>query len=178
MKITIVGRQQSVSDEQRDYVTKKLHKLEKFFPETAEAKVSMGHMRDKQRMEITIVSKGTIFRSEEMDDSYMNALDLSIATIEGQIRKNKTKLSKKIKDGVLIDKFNDSGEEIESEESDRFTIKTKSFEFKPMTPEEAILQMDLLGHQFFVFTNAETGDTCVVYKRHDDSYGLIEPSIK
>lgn len=171
MKITIIGRQMNVRDSLKELVEKKLMKFDKFFDKEAEATVTFSRKRDKENLEVTILAAGTIFRAENEEDSFQTALDRTVESIERQIRKNKTRLEKRFRAGAIDEYF---GDDIGEEETD-FKIRTKTFSFKPMSVEEAILQMNLLGHQFYVFENSETGDTCVVYTRKDGAYGLIEP---
>jgi len=172
MKITIIGRQFTVAEDLKTMVEKKLVKFDKFFPDEAEAYVTFSRKRNKENLEITISYSGTLFRSEEEDETFNNALDRCVDTIERQIRKNKTRLERRLRQGAFIQEedYADVDEETE------FKIRVKSFSFKPMSPEEAILQMNLIGHKFFVFVNSDTNDTCVVYKRDDGAYGLIVPS--
>ena len=174
MKVTIIGRQMNVWEEMKATINEKLAKLDKYFGDDAEATVTLSSKRNLKSLEITITAYGTIFRSETDDDTFRNALDRSIYSIERQIRKNKTRLSKKLRSGAFDEGIFDTGEEYE--EDKEFNIRTKSFYFKPMSVEEAIMQMNLLGHEFFVFRDAETEDVCVVYKRRDGDYGLIVPS--
>ncbi len=173
MKINIIGRQMSVSDTQKALVEKKLALLDKYFDEEGNATVTFSRKRNKKNLELTILAAGTIFRCEVDDETFANALDRSIDTIERQIRKNKTRLEKRLRTGVFDENTVDDND---YEEEPEFKIRVKEFYFKPMSVEEAILQMNLLGHQFFVFEDSESGDTCVVYSRKDGSYGLIVPS--
>lgn len=174
MKVTIIGRQMNVWEEMKATINDKLSKLDKYFGDDAEATVTLSSKRNLKSLEITITAYGTIFRSETDDDTFRNALDRSIYSIERQIRKNKTRLSKKLRSGAFDEGIFDTGEDYE--EDKEFNIRTKSFYFKPMSVEEAIMQMNLLDHEFFVFRDAETEDVCVVYKRRDGDYGLIVPS--
>ena len=174
MKVTIIGRQMNVWDEMKATIEKKLEKLDKYFGDDCEAVVTLSSKRSLKSLEITINAYGTIFRSETDDDTFRNALDRSIYSIERQIRKNKTRLSKKIRTGAFDEGIFDTGEDYE--EDAEFVIRTKSFYFKPMSVEEAIMQMNLLGHEFFVFRDAATEDVCVVYRRKNGDYGLITPS--
>ena len=174
MKVTIIGRQMNVWDEMKATIENKLEKLDKYFGDDCEATVTLSSKRNLKSLEITINAYGTIFRSETEDDTFRNALDRSIYSIERQIRKNKTRLSKKIRSGAFDEGIFDTGEDYE--EDTEFVIRTKSFYFKPMSVEEAIMQMNLLGHEFFVFRDAVTEDVCVVYRRKDGDYGLITPS--
>ena len=172
MKINIVARQMNVWDEMKATIESKLSKLDKYFGDEASATVTLSTRKSTKRMEITIVNDGTIFRSEVEDETFRNALDRAIYTIERQIRKNKTRLSRKLRSGAFDQGIFETGEELE--EDTEFTIRRKSFPIKPMSAEEAIMQMNLLGHDFFVFKEDVGGKLCVVYKRHDNTYGLIE----
>ena len=174
MKITVYGKQMTVRDSLKEAVEKKLRKFDKFFGEDTEAFVTCKARKGVKILEITINYGGTTFRSEEESETFITALDRAAEGLERQIRKNKTRLEKTVKRGA----FNviDFDDDDEYEEEAEFDIRTKSFPFKPMTPEEAILQMNLLGHAFFAFTDAVTQDTCVVYKRKDGNYGLLVPA--
>lgn len=177
MKINIVGRQLSVYDDTKEMIIEKLSKLDKYFGEEGSATVTLTHKRNLATLEVTIKASNTLFRSEVDADSFRDALDKSIDNIERQIRKNKTRLRKKLREGVILDSdiAAASLEPQEEPESNDIIIRTKRFEYTPMSPEEAIMQMNLLGHTFFVFNDAVTGKTCVVYTRKDGNYGLIEP---
>ncbi len=175
MKINVIGRQLTVYDEMKELIERKLEKFDKYFDSKGEATVTLSCKHNIKYLELTISAAGTLFRSEIGTDSFRNALDAAIAAIEGQIRKNKTKLAKRLRSGGLdfpTDPF-DGYDDTEEEED--LIIRTKTFSTKPMSPEEAILQMNLLGHQFFVFNDDQTNRTCVVYARHDGAYGLIIP---
>lgn len=174
MKTTVNGRQMSVYDDTRALIEKKLSKFDKYFKGEPEAFVTLRRVRDKDRMEVTISCNGTLFRAEQTDDTFRKALDECIESIERQLRKNKTRLQKKLREKIDFPSYED-GETVAEE--DEFRIRRKSFRLKPMTPEEAILQMNLLGHSFFVYRDDITGETSVVYKKEDGSYGLIEPEI-
>ena len=165
----------TVSDDLRARVEKKLAKFDKFFPDGAEAHATFSKVRDSERVEITISYKGTLFRSEEKDKTFENAIDKCVENIERQIRKNKTRLERRLKDGSLGDLEPISPDTAPIEEDDEDVIRVKEFDLKPMSAEEAILQMDLLDHSFFVFNDSETNQTCVVYRRDDGGYGLIVP---
>lgn len=177
MKINIIGRQLNVYDDTKEMINDKLSKLDKYFGEEGSATVTLSHKRNLSTLEITIKASNTLFRSEVDAESFRDALDKSIDNIERQIRKNKTRLRKKLREGVLTDAAIataslEPGEDVEEND---IIIRTKKFEYTPMSPEEAIMQMNLLGHTFFVFNDAVTGKTCVVYTRKDGNYGLIEP---
>ena len=174
MKITFNFRQTNVKDSIKEIVEKKLSKLDKYFDQEASATVTFSNKRNLECLEITISHNGTLFRSEVEEETYRDALDKSVDNIERQIRKNKTKLEKRLRKSAFDDAFNyfppvNEPEPIEEEN----VVKVKAFNMKPMTVDEAILQMDLLGHMFFVFKNIDDGKTSVVYKRKDGHYGLI-----
>ncbi len=176
MKINIIGRKITVTDKIRDYADKKLGKLDKFFKEESEARVVIGTIKDNEYVEASIFASGMIYRAEVVDVDVITAMDKIVDVIERQIRKNKTRLEKKIKreaitDNVLLDGSDyTDGEDL----SEIKIVKRKKFAVKPMSPEEAVLQMNLLGHNFFVFKNPETDQMNVVYKRNDGNYAIIE----
>lgn len=172
MKISVFGKQMSVRESLQILIEKKLGKFDKFFGEDTEAFVTCKARKGDKIIEITINYGTTTFRTEEEADTFITALDRAVESLERQIRKNKTRLEKRVRSGAFIIEENDNDEYTEEEE---FRIRTKTFPFKPMTPEEAILKMNLLGHSFFAFTDAETSQVCVVYKRKDGDYGLIMP---
>ena len=171
MKITIYGKQMSVRESLKELIEKKLAKFDKFFGDETEAFVTCRVRKGVKILEITVNYNGTTFRSEEESDTFATALDRATEGLERQMRKNKTRLEKKVKGGAfnIVEPEDDD----EYEEEPEFNIRIKSFPFKPMTPEEAILQMNLIGHDFFAFTDAETQMVGVVYKRKDGGYGLI-----
>ncbi len=170
MKITVYGKQMTIRESLQVLIEKKLGKFDKFFGENTEAFVTCKVRKGVKIIEITVNYGTTMFRSEEESDTFITALDRSIESLERQIRKNKTRLEKRVKSGAFVIEEEDDDEFVEESE---FKIRTKSFPFKPMAAEEAILQMNLLGHNFFAFTDAETNEVCVVYKRKDGDYGLI-----
>jgi putative sigma-54 modulation protein len=177
MKINIIGRQLNVYDDTKEMIDEKLSKLDKYFGDEGSATVTLSHKRNLSTLEITIKASNTLFRSEVDADSFRDALDKSIDNIERQIRKNKTRLRKKLREGLISDEAIAAasvGSADEGEDND-IIIRTKRFDYTPMSPEEAIMQMNLLGHTFFVFNDSVTEKTCVVYKRKDGNYGLIEP---
>ena len=176
MKFKIIGRRYDVTDKIRDYVEKKLGKLDKFFKDESEARVVIGTIKDNDYIAATIYAAGMMYRAEASDKEILAAIDKIVDVIERQIRKNKTRLSKKIKrDATLDAKLISGATYTEGEETKEFeVVKTKRFTVKPMSVEEAILQMNLLGHTFFVFKNQETDEMNVVYKRKDGKYAVIE----
>ena len=176
MKINIIGRKITVTDKIRDYAEKKLTKLDKFFKEEPEARIVIGSIKDNEYVEASIFASGMIYRAEVIDVDVITAMDKIVDVIERQIRKNKTRLEKKIKREAVNDNVMISGDDYtEGEDVSEFKIvKKKRFAVKPMSPEEAVLQMNLLGHSFFVFKNSQTDQMNVVYKRKDGNYAIIE----
>lgn len=177
MKINVIGRQMTVYEDMKDLINKKLAKFDKYFSGEGEATATLSCKHNQKYMEITISASNTLFRSEVGADSFRDALDECIENIIRQIRKNKTKLAKRLREDAFAFSAADIGFEEEEPVADeeQLIIRTKSFPIKPMSPEEAILQMNLLGHQFFVFNDDQTGKTCVVYQRKEGAYGLIIP---
>ncbi len=175
MKVTVNARKVFVNQVFSDHIEKKLVKFDKYFPGEASATVKLSRIRENERVEVTIQQGSFLFRSEDENDTFMNALDCCMDAIERQIRKNKTRLTKRMRENIRIPDYTEEDISAVDGEEDAFQIRRKSFVFKPMTPEEAILQMNLLAHTFFVFNNMDTGDICVVYKRKDGNYGMIEP---
>ena len=171
MKVNIIGRQMNVWNEMKETIDQKLAKLDKYFNDEASATVTLSSKRNSKCLEITINASGFIFRSEVEDETFRNSLDRAINAIERQIRKNKTRLQRKLRQGAFDNGIVDTNEDFEEEKE--FIIREKTFALKPMSTEEAIMQMNLIAHEFFVFKNDKTGDVCVVYKRRDGSYGLI-----
>lgn len=173
MKVTIVGRQMNVYDEMKDLIERKLAKFDKFFSGEGTATVTLSCKHNEKNIEITISAANTLFRSEVGANSFRDALDDAAANIERQIRKNKTRLAKRLREGIFDDYAVDFYDDAPVDEEP--IMRTKTYDTKPMSPEEAILQMNLLGHQFFVFVDDQTGATCAVYARRDGAYGLIVP---
>ena len=171
MKITIYRKQMSVRESLKALVEKKLQKFDKFFGENTEAFVTCRTRKGVKILEITVNYDGTVFRSEEESETFITALDRASEGLERQIRKNKTRLEKRVKRGAFL--VTDDEDDDEYEEETEFDIRVKSFPFKPMSAEEAVLQMNLVGHSFFAFTDAESGGVAVVYKKKDGNYGMI-----
>ena len=165
----------TVYEEMKELIDKKLAKFDKYFSGEGEATATLSCKHNLKNMEITISAANTLFRSEVGAESFRDALDECVENIIRQIRKNKTKLSKKLREDAFIAAVADFADPEPMEDDDQPIIRTKSFPIKPMSPEEAILQMNLLGHQFFVFNDDNTNKTCVVYQRKDGAYGLIIP---
>ena len=180
MKINIIGRQMNVYEDTKQLIEKKLAKLDKYFKTEAEAAVTLSRKHNDSTLEITINAANTLFRSEVGAESFRDALDKSIDAIERQIRKNKTKLAKRLREEAFIPAPEEPlpffEEDYEEDQENNLITRTKIFEYHPMTPEDAIMQMNLLEHTFFVFHNSENEKVCVVYRRNDGTYGLIMPN--
>ncbi len=173
MKFNIVGKNIEVTEGLRAAVEDKIGKLEKFFNEDTEVHVTLSVEKDRQKIEVTIPVKGNIIRSEQVSSDMYVSIDLVEEIIERQLKKYKNKLvDKKQGSGFFRQEFI---EKDYMDEEDVQIIRTKKFDIKPMYPEDACVQMELLGHSFFVFCNAETDQVNVVYKRKGNTYGLIEP---
>jgi len=180
MKYTFVGKNIDVGNRLKERLTKKIAKLEKFFNPETEATATFSIVRNLHILELTIIQNGILFRAEERSDDMYVSIDKVIDVIERQIRKNKTRLARRVKENAFIHDDDVGFEETEDasyivEEQEFEIARVKKFQIKPMTLDEAILQMNLLSHEFFVFVNSESKDVNVVYKRSGDSYGLIEP---
>ncbi|OQB15190.1 MAG: putative sigma-54 modulation protein [Firmicutes bacterium ADurb.Bin193] len=173
MKTTIIGRKLEITKGLKSYAEKKYAKLDKFFNDDAEAKITMSVEKDRQKVEATIFSQNMIYRSEETTNDMYSTIDKIVDSIEHQIRKHKTRLEKRLKEGSLAYMPTQDQDTVE-EEKEFNVVRTKMFETKPMSAEEAILQMNLLGHSFFVFRSDVNGKTSIVYKRNDKNYGIIE----
>lgn len=173
MRITITGRNIELTEGLKAAVEEKLSKLEKFFAPDTDVFVTLSVEKERQKIEVTIPVKGNIIRSEQVSNDMYVSIDLVEEVIERQLRKYKEKIVAKQQDGG---NFKKEFLEKESEPLDEVRIiRTKRFDMKPMYPEDACIQMELLGHNFFVFCNAENEEVNVVYKRKGNTYGLIEP---
>ena len=174
MKFTFTCRKVSLNDSVKEYAEKKVSKLERYFHEDAEAIVTFCVEKDHRCVvEITIVGGGTIFRAQEesRDGDMRSAIDAAASTIDRQIRKNKTRLSKRLRQDALVSTMPEEFEVSEEKEFD--IVRTKHITVKPMSTEEAVLQMNLLGHDFFVYRN-ENSVVSIVYRRKNGGYGLLE----
>ena len=173
MRIKITGRNIELTDGIKDAVEDKLNKLEKYFTPDTDVYVTLSVEKERQKVEVTIPMKGNYIRSEQVSNDMYVSIDMAVDLLERMIRKYKTKISKYGKGEV---KFNDEFMEEDVDNHETVTVtKSKRFAIKPMDVEEACVQMELLGHSFFVFRNADTFEVNVVYKRKDKTYGLIEP---
>lgn len=175
MKFIIIGKNIEVTDGLRAAVEDKIGKLEKFFTEETEVHVTLSVEKDRQKIEVTIPVKGNIIRSEQVSSDMYVSIDLVEEIIERQLKKYKNKLVDK-KQGASYFRQEFIEKEYMDDEEVKI-IRTKKFDIKPMYPEDACVQMELLGHNFFVFCNAETDQVNVVYKRKGNTYGLIEPEV-
>lgn len=173
MKYNIRGDKMVVTEAIRDYAEEKLGKLEKYFKDDDITANVLTRVRgNSQIVEVTIPTSKFVLRSEEENDDLYAAIDLVSDKLERQIRKNKTRLNRNVKENIK--EFNFDFDIKEEEESKERIVKRKNIETKPMDEEEAILEMELLGHSFFVYKDMDTNNTCVLYKRKDGDYGLIE----
>ncbi len=175
MKFVIVGKNMEVTDTLKEAVEDKIGKLERYFTPDTEARVTMSVEKDRQKIEVTIPVKGTIIRSEQVSNDMYVSIDLVEEIIERQLKKYKNKIVDSKRDGgnfkqEFIEKDFDEDDEIK-------IVRSKKFDVKPMYPEDACIQMELLGHSFYVFCNAETDQVNVVYKRKGNTFGLIEPEV-
>lgn len=181
MKFNIRGNNLEVTPALREYAEKKLSRLERYFDTPLESAVNvrLAVQRDEHKVEVTIPLPGVLVRAEEASDDMYASLDLVVEKLERQIRKYKTKINRKFRqEGGPRSQWKDPDAhngEAEVEEDAPEVVRIKRFSLKPMDVEEAILQMDMLGHNFFVFSNADTNRVNVVYRRRDGRYGLIEP---
>lgn len=177
METNFKSRNFEITDALKAYMEKKLARLVKYFePEEIESQVMMSMQRGIQTVEVTINVKGLLLRSEEKTGDMYASIDGSIDKLERQIHKFKTRINRKIRGVQQVQPAAQPAQSAQQEVEEAVIVKTKRFAYKPMTAEEAVMQMDLLGHDFFVFTNTDDkGHICVVYRRKDGNYGLIEP---
>lgn len=175
MKFTFTEKRMDSSEELRAYAIKKIGKLDKLFKTEADAYVTFSIERGRFLAEITIRSNGMFYRASELTNDMYASVDSGVAAIERQIRRNKTRLEKRLREGALEREATPAYAPAEDDGEDEFNIvRSKRFSIKPMSPEEAILQMNLLGHEFFVFKNTESDEAIsVVYSRRHGGYGLI-----
>ena len=173
MKFIISGKNLDVTDGLKAAIEEKIGKLERYFTPETEVHVTLSVEKERQKIEITIPMKGNIVRAEQVSDDMYVSIDLVEEVIERQLRKYKNKLVDRLQSAASLSK---AFIEEEIEEDDEIKIiRSKKFGMKPMDPEEACIQMDLLGHNFYVFRNAATDEVNVVYKRKGNTFGLIEP---
>ena len=157
------------------YAEKKVKKLARFFAEEAEALIVYSVEKNRNNVELTVRGAGTIFRAKESTSDMFASIDAAIGSIENQIRRNKTRLAKRLRKDAFVRSADETSFAAEPAEDELSIVRMKSFYFKPMTREEAVMQMNLLGHTFFAFRDEDNGGTfAVVYKREDGGYGLID----
>ena len=174
MRIKITGRNIELTEGLKAAVEDKLNKLEKYFTPDTEVNVTLSVEKERQKVEVTIPVKGNIIRSEQVSSDMYVSIDLVEEVIERQLKKYKNKIVDKQQNAAAVFKQDFLDEKSEDDEEIKI-IRTKKFDMKPMYPEDACVQMELTGHDFFVFRNAETDEVNVVYKRKNNTYGLIEP---
>ena len=175
MKFNIHGKNIEVTDAIRGYIESKIGRLDKYFKDTdLEAVINLRVRGKEQIVEVTIPANKMVLRAEEKHSDLYAAVDLVSDKLERQIRKNKTKARKNLKQTIVFTDF----EVDASEDVDNSIVKRKVVDTKPMSEEEAILQMELIGHDFFLFKNDKTNELCVVYKREDGGYGILEAKAK
>ena len=172
MKVTVIGKNIDVTPALREIVEKKISKLDRYFKPNVAARATLTVQKNSQIFEVTIPFNGVILRCEESTDDMYKSIDLVQAKLERQIRKQRTKLQRRSNESLRFSSF----DEVALEEEDQGEIvKVKRFNIKPMSTEEAILQMELVEHNFFVFKDSDTNNVNVLYKRKDGDYGLLEP---
>lgn len=177
MKLNFTGKNMEITDALRDVTEKKIGKLDKYFQKDIEGNVTFSSEKNRKIIEVTINLPGTIIRAEESTDDMYASIDNAVDILERQIRKHKTRLQKRYKNNETIRFENVAPLPVEEEEEKPKLVRRKKFGLKPMSSEEAILQMELLRHNFFVYLDAEDEGISVVYKRKDGNYGLIEPEL-
>ena len=177
MIMNYAGKNMEVTNALREVTEKKLSKLDKYFQKDIEGNVTFSTQKNRKIIEVTINLPGTIIRAEESSDDMYASIDKAIDILERQIRKHKTKLQKRYQNGETI-RFENVEPLSKDYSNDKpKVVKTKRFGLKPMSSEEAILQMELLRHNFFVYMDADTDDVSIIYKRKDGDYGLIQPEV-
>lgn len=176
MKITYTARKVNLRDNFKERAEKKLLKFEKLFSEDAAVNVVVTLEKNRQTVEITIRDNGMVYRAESTMEEMNDALDKVVDILMRQIRKNKTRLEKRIKTGSIEDLVMQNSEADEVEDDDYKVVRKKQVIIKPISVDEAILEMNMVNHSFFMFINAETDAVNVVYKRADGNYGLLEPA--
>lgn len=177
MKLNYAGKNMEITDALRDVTNKKLSKLDKYFQKDIEGNVTFSSEKNRKIIEVTINLPGTIIRAEESTDDMYVSIDKAVDILERQIRKYKTRLQKRHRNSDSIRFENIMPLTKDEKEEGPKIVRRKRFMLKPMMSEEAVLQMELLRHNFYVYMDADTGEVHVVYKRNDGNYGLIEPEL-
>ena len=175
MRITITGRNIELTSGIKEAVEDKLSKLEKYFKPETDVNVTLSVEKERQKIEVTIPTKGHTIRAEEVSNDMYVSIDLVEETLERQLIKYRTKIISKKMNVAASFKAEYLEEKVEEDEDHIKIVRSKRYDLKPMYPEDACIQMELLGHDFFVFVNAETDEVNVVYKRKANTYGIIEP---
>lgn len=171
MKTTITAKKMQIPQNFSEYAESKINtKLNKFFGDEADAKIVISEIKNQIVIELTVKYNSVIFRAERSAEDKFVALDDAIDKIIRQIRKNKTRIEKRLKDTAFKEAFNEPIQEVDYE-----VVRHKKFKMRPMSIDEAILQMNMLGHNFFMFTNGDTGEINVIYKRSEGNYAVLEP---
>lgn len=175
MRITITGKNMTVGESLHGRIEKKISKMDRYFQDEVDVQVRLSQERGARNIvEITLIVGGVILRAEETSNDMYMSVDKAVARLEGQIRRHRTKLEKRLHEDAIVPMeeeapvWEDPAEEV---------VRVKRFEVKPMSVEDAIAQMDMLGHSFFLFVNSETGITSVIYRRNDGKIGMLEPSM-
>ena len=172
MNIKLTARNTSVRDSFKQSLDKKLSKLDRFFDDSATAAVTIIHESGRETVEVTIKSGGMFYRAEKTTNDRLDSLDTVVDALFRQIVKNKSRLEKRLRQTAFEPGYDD---DFIGAPNTYEVVKSKRFQVKPMDVEEAILQMNLIGHEFYMFRNMDCGEICVVYKRKDGNYGLLEP---
>lgn len=175
MKFTIYGKNMHVSEGLKEALKKKFEKFDRYFGQETEVYATFSKEKNAQMLEVTIPMGKTILRAEERTDDMVGSIEAVVDKLEGQLRKHKTKLQKRYSNEAIAFNFDELEADEIYEKNEPKVVRTKKFAVKPMSVEEATMQMELLGHDFFVFLNGETEDVNVVYMRKDGNFGLIEP---
>lgn len=175
MNVNYIGKKTTVKDSFKEYAEKRLKKLEKFFDDSPSANIVVSNHGATETVEVTIKSRGIFFRAEKSASDRQTAMDLVTDVLHQQIVRNKTRLENRFKEAPAPEVLFENEEQFEIPEAADILVKTKKFQVGVMDAEEAILQMNMLGHEFFMFRSGETGEINVVYRRRDGNYGLLEP---
>ena len=175
MKFQYSEKKVKLPEKVHAYAEKKVTKLARYFEEDAEALIVFSVEKNRNKAELTVHGAGTWFRASESTSDMFASIDAAVATIEGQIRKNKTRLARRLRQDAFVRSVQEETSFVADTEEDLSIVRSKKFYFKPMTREEAVMQMNLLDHNFFAFRDEDNGGTfAVVYKRNDGGYGLID----
>lgn len=176
MRINITGKNITIDERLEKRIEKKISKMDRYFKGEVDVQVRLSQERNIRNIaEITLTVKGVILRAEETSSDMWMSVDKAIARLEGQIRRHRTKLEKRLHEELVTPQDEADAAPVWEEGTDSAVVRIKRFEVKPMPVEDAIAQMDMLGHSFFVFINADTGITSVIYRRNDGKIGMLEP---